>query len=183
MKEQFAEIKLKEVVQDARAGNSYKMIFEDIDGSFLLPVMISAYDAQPLMAMLDGESTRRPRTHEFFCNFITVSGYKLSGIYIVDFKQGVFHTTAIFTDGERTVELDCRPSDAACIALQCGAPVFVDNAVAEKVAMMVSAGKADSVESRLKALHKRLDRLVSEERYEDAARIRDKIEHLSKDNL
>ena len=81
-------------------------------------------------------------------------------------------------------EIDARPSDAIALALRMMAPIFVKEEVMVKAAVTERhEGKERevSIEERINHLDKELQKAVDEERYEDAARIRDEIHNLEKE--
>jgi bifunctional DNase/RNase len=93
------------------------------------------------------------------------------------------------------MEMDCRPSDAIALALRCGAPILVANEVMEEAGRVIEtpqegkpagepapAAPAEPQHgaplSPLEALNRKLARAVEQERYEDAAKLRDEINKL-----
>ncbi|RKY82378.1 hypothetical protein DRP98_09075, partial [candidate division KSB1 bacterium] len=78
-----------------------------------------------------------------------------------------------------------RPSDAIALALRMRAPIFVDEEVMRKAAIQETAEEEEDKQkkelSRLEKLNLELERAVQEERFEDAARIRDEIRELEKE--
>ncbi|MEK7729074.1 MAG: bifunctional nuclease domain-containing protein, partial [candidate division KSB1 bacterium] len=85
----------------------------------------------------------------------------------------------------RSVEVDARPSDAIALALRSQAPIFVSDEVMRKAS--VSDKETERGEEqrqptdRMERLNLELQRAVEEERYEDAARLRDEINAYKKE--
>jgi bifunctional DNase/RNase len=83
------------------------------------------------------------------------------------------------------VEVDARPSDAIAIALRAQAPIFVDDEVMKKASVSDKDSERVAEETvpmdRLERLNFELQKAVSEERFEDAARLRDEINTAKKD--
>ncbi|GAG48006.1 unnamed protein product, partial [marine sediment metagenome] len=87
-------------------------------------------------------------------------------------------------------DIDARPSDAIAIALRVGAPIYASESVMEEASVrevveqpaapITAASPRDDAAQQapakyLKRLQEQLDRAVTEENYEKAAEIRDKI--------
>ena len=79
-------------------------------------------------------------------------------------------------------DIDARPSDAIALALRVRAPIFVDESVMRKAA--VTDGTSEETEgndtipggiNQLEHLNVELQKAVQDERYEDAAKLRDEI--------
>ena len=92
------------------------------------------------------------------------------------------------------IVIDSRPSDAIAVALRTSTPIYVsdevmdrasiDNlAIGSEVAQPVSSeelNKEASEETVLENLNEALEKAISEEEYEVAARLRDRIKQLEK---
>jgi bifunctional DNase/RNase len=92
--------------------------------------------------------------------------------------------------------VDSRPSDAIALAVRFSAPIFVEEAIMEKSGIIlpdelsgqsaqgsVAQQAADETEPpTLDSLKANLAKAIREERYEDAARLRDEINKLKKSN-
>ena len=87
-------------------------------------------------------------------------------------------------DGE--VEIDARPSDALALALRAKASIYVAPEVMETAGLRLDdagrPGKPESAQSRVEDLKRKLEKAVEDERYEDAARLRDQIQKLTQTN-
>ncbi len=185
------EVKLLKIVKDSGSAQCYRVLFEEMEGHFVFPVVISALDARPLLAALDDENDRRPRTHDLFCDFIRNTGYSVVRAEIVAFEHGIFLCRAVFEGTDRTVALDCRVSDALGLALRCDAGIYVASTVIHKLTALLDVEKTtgrlrtareQSPEEHLRALERKLAKLIEEERYEDAALLRDQINELRPKN-
>ena len=96
------------------------------------------------------------------------------------------------SDANDAKVIDSRPSDAIALALRFSAPIFVEEKVMDESGVILPEdinaqgtpkkveGKSDTMSPE--GLTEQLLRAVKEERYEDAAHLRDKIKNLSKSN-
>ena len=92
------------------------------------------------------------------------------------------------------MEVDSRPSDAIALALRFDAPIYVEEKVMDEAGVIIPEESAeehiptqeeeeiDLELTPLETLQKQLKRAVEEERYEEAARIRDEIDRMAKSN-
>ncbi len=173
------------------SNNAYALIMKEVDGDRRMPIIIGAFEAQAIALEMEGVIPPRPMTHDLLKAILDTSGMNLSEVVINELIEGTFFAKLIFdTHG---AEIDCRPSDAIALAIRCQAPVYVSNDILEATAVF-QQGESDSKEgdtgypkkqtgdtkpkSRLEMLQLELDRAITDEDYEKAARVRDEIKHL-----
>lgn len=172
------EIRLTEIVQEHEAGHLYRMVFEDIGGTFRIPVVISQFDARPLLAVTEGRHDRGG-THDLLARFLEKTGYTLNRIEITGMERGVYSARIVLDNFDRVLTLNSRPSDAVALALRYETPIFIDEAIVRKVGELVSSEWSElKVPHRLRIMQDRLEQLVREERYEEAVVLRDRIRRL-----
>jgi len=154
-----------------------------------LPIFIGAAEAQSIAIHVNDVKVPRPLTHDLLKNLLDFLECRLHRVEIVRIDEGTFYAELVMERNTETVRLDCRPSDAIAVAIRVGAPLFV----AEEV--MGEAGRIPEVDQdenggaikdpkgrrRLtpgELLERQLKKAIKDERYEDAARLRDQIKHL-----
>ena len=109
---------------------------------------------------------------------------EIQRIHITALRDGTFFAEILLRFEGLDVKIDARPSDAIALALRAQSPIVMAEDVFEKAAQELPA--SDSVNSDdpadvsetldpVAALTKRMEHAVKEERYEDAAKIRDRI--------
>ena len=74
---------------------------------------------------MEGVSTPRPLTHVLLHNILTDLNVKIARIIITDMQENTFYATLLLRQGNKTLTIDARPSDAIALALHVHAPVFV----------------------------------------------------------
>lgn len=150
-----------------------------------LPIYIGAPEAQAILFQLNGVPIPRPLTHDLLTSVIGRLGGSLAAVHISDLREDVFYATLLIdaAAGER-IEVDARPSDSIALALRCKAPVFVAPDLMDQAGILLdddsetSDGKDDE-DRDLSRLDVELQEAVKQERYEDAARLRDLIAELN----
>ena len=161
---------------------SYAVILSEINGTRKLPVIVGAFEAQSIALALESMDTPRPLTHDLIGLLIKEVEANLVAVRITSLEEGVFYATLDINGkitGKRSV--DSRPSDAIAVGLRMQAPIMI----AEK--LFDEAGIEDeddeipgetSTSLSVKELEDRLQVAVEGEKYEVAAKIRDRIKEL-----
>ena len=154
-----------------------------------LPISIGQLEAQSIAIALNKLPFPRPLTHDLFKNVLTEIDCTLTSAVITDLTDETFYAQVIVQCNGSTKEIDSRPSDAIAMALRFNAPIFVDEKVMDAAGVVVSEtdqnsepNEEDSTAtelSPLEALQKQLEKAIKEERYEDAASIRDEIKRMN----
>ena len=112
------------ISQSQLQSGAYALILAEDGGNRFIPVVIGAAEAQSIAIFLEGIRTPRPLTHDIFVSFAHAFGVKLKQVFISRFEDGIFSSELTFSDGERTVVIDSRTSDAIAIAVRTGTPVY-----------------------------------------------------------
>jgi len=158
----------------------------------VLPIFIDEQQAQSVIVQINHVDIPRPLTHDLFKTVLDTLDCKVTRIEVSDVREDTFYARLVVESQGTSFDFDARPSDAICMALRFGAPMYVDEKVMDKAGIiMEKAPQADDEiplvvaqpeESSLDALKRKLETAVKEERYEEAARLRDEIEKNSKTN-
>ncbi len=172
---------LKEVMM-SRAG--FVVLLAHEDSGRILPIHVGTAEAQAILFAQRGIKIPRPLTHDLMRNLLRALGTELVKVTVRDFRDTTFYATLTLDAHGRQLDVDARPSDSIALALRSGAPIFVAPAVMDEAGLSAAelegtamARKKESAHNvdPLTALREALDRAVGEERYEDAAQLRDEI--------
>lgn len=171
---------------------AYALILAQADGPYRIPVVIGAAEAQSIALRLENITPTRPMTHDLFVSFAHAFGVTLREVFIYKFEDGVFSSELTFSDGNRTVVIDSRTSDAIAIAMRTGAPIFTTPEIVDATGFVMEiegettddsapaddpAPRAPKLENyAIEELERELARLVESENYEEAARVSKLIE-------
>lgn len=174
---------------------AYALILAQVNGPYRIPVVIGAAEAQSIALRMESITPPRPMTHDLFVSFAHAFGVKLTEVFIYKFEDGIFSSELTFTDGDRTVKIDSRTSDAIAIAMRTGAPIRTTRAILDETGFIMEAQQddSDSAESQPEApaprrftepkpenftieeLERTLAKLIKNEQYEEAAKISELI--------
>ena len=167
----------------------FVVLLKAADGSRTLPIVIGKAEAHAIAFGMSENKSPRPLTHDLLKNLLDLLQWRLLSIEVCDLRDGTFYGRLILEKDGSRMQMDCRPSDAVALAVRFGCPIFVAESVMEQAGRHVEtdtdaggggkkAPKPKKRLSPLETLNKELARAIKEERYEDAARLRDDITHL-----
>ncbi len=176
---------------------AYALILAQADGPYRIPVVIGAAEAQSIALRMERITPPRPMTHDLFVSFAHAFGVRLVDVFIYKFEDGIFSSQLTFTDGERTIAIDSRTSDAIAIAMRTHTPIYTTPAILDETGFIMEQTDEDndrhdddnSKDTELPAernsflegppiekfsieqLEEELERLIAVEDYEKAARV------------
>lgn len=171
-----------------------------------IPVIIGAPEAQAIAIALEDITPPRPLTHDLFVSLATAFGVELKEVFIYNFEDGIFSSEMTYSDGERTITLDSRTSDAIAVAIRTGAPIFTTPAILDETGIEITETEtisaqdnddtdvndsddnqtkndddhpSDYMSMSLEELRSALAEAVATDNYEDAALIQQRIDRLT----
>jgi bifunctional DNase/RNase len=136
--------------------NSPIVVLRDDEDKFFLPIWVGIFEANAIALQLENVSTPRPMTHDLLRNMIAELHGQVTRIVINDLRESTFFAQIRVLSGERTLEIDARPSDAIALALRTEAPIFVSQAVLEQ-AQTISPDAMEEEGDRTKKFLEELD--------------------------
>lgn len=172
---------------------------DDINNRWL-PIYVGPLEAQSIAMGLEKIKALRPLTHDLIKNFFDMLNINVNKIVVTDLIDNVFFAKIHFTLNDIELEMDSRPSDAIAIALRTNAPIFVEEQVLNAAGIDAATSSIENVsqiilqnaEQTLKQnrkpnenkhekvleLEEKLNEAVINENYEEAAKLRDRINKL-----
>lgn len=158
-----------------------------------LPIFIGAAEAQAIALWINKVEMPRPMTHDLMKNILDCIECRLHRVEICDLKEGTFYARLVLECEGVNIEIDSRPSDAIALALRTQSPLYVSQHVMEQAGRIFEEESTDGdvnpeatpeapsenpEDVQLHRLSKDLERAVKEERFEDAANLRDEINRI-----
>ena len=132
---QLVPMSIKGLMLDP-VSNSPIVVLKDEDEKFFLPIWVGIFEANAIALQLENVTTPRPMTHDLLKNMIGELDARVTRIVINDLRDSTFFAQIRLivnqTGGDKTLELDARPSDAIALALRTEAPIFVAQSVLEQ---------------------------------------------------
>ncbi len=129
--------------------NSPIVVLKDENEKFFLPIWVGIFEANAIALQLENISTPRPMTHDLLRNMIAELNARVIRIVINDLRDSTFFAQIKLITGEKTLEVDARPSDAIALALRTEAPIFVAQSVLDQ-AQTISPDSEDQDEKMKK---------------------------------
>jgi len=179
-------------------------MLNEVDGTRRLPIVIGAFEAQAIALELEGFKPNRPMTHDLMHQFMVSYNIVLESVIISELKEGVFYSKLVLVGDGETKEIDARPSDAIALAVRFKADVFTLPEIMEEAGIETkepeesSENEPDETQleevlvhdtdseieesDELHHLREELNEAISNEDYEKAAKIRDRISKLESNN-
>jgi uncharacterized protein len=175
------------------------VVLKEKGGEASLQILVGPFEALAISLAHNRQTPPRPVSYDLARQIIEEVDSRVQRIEITDLNKGIYYAELYLADSKGAIAvIDARPSDAIAIALRTGSPIFTDPTLFEEETLLPLAVAADPQEtvlsppkdselsaapspaplqavSRLELLRKRLLQAVSEEAYEEAARLRDEI--------
>tara|TARA_Y100000768_G_C23962843_1_gene676298 strand:- start:85 stop:699 length:615 start_codon:yes stop_codon:yes gene_type:complete len=180
---------------------AYALILNEQKGERKLPIIIGGFEAQSIAIALEHEvKPTRPLTHDLFKSFGERFNIHVKQVIIHKLVDGVFYSSLICEHDKIEEIIDARTSDAIALALRYNAPIYAYDSILKKAGFTAAisgeakklsedkwiqnfvtehSNKEDEISdlkklsiSKLKTL---LTKLVNQEKYEKAARVRDEL--------
>lgn len=198
----FIQLNIKGISYSQTQSGAYALVLSEIEGSRTLPIIIGAFEAQSIAIALEKEiRPPRPLTHDLFKTFSDRFSIKIKEVIIHKLVDGVFFSSLVCEkDGEEEV-IDTRTSDAIAIAVRFQAPIYTYENILDKAGVYLKVeeelglnnpSEADNVSTEIESiintdktapfskfsiqdLNEKLNKAVTDENYELAAKIRDEI--------
>ena len=171
---------------------AYALILAEENGPRRIPIIVGTAEAQSIAIALEHIVPPRPLTHDLFATFAQAFNVILKEVYIYKFEDGVFYSELEFSDGERSIKLDSRTSDAIAIALRVNCDIFTSEEIVKECGVVledtlsIPADEPDEIkdEAQLKKwlslldiqeINERLEDAIADENYEYAKMYKDEL--------
>lgn len=176
--------------------HNYAVVLGEENGNRRLPIVIGGFEAQAIAVALESMSPNRPLTHDLFKNTLSAFDLDLKEIVISNLIEGVFYATLVIEKDGEVIEIDSRTSDAIAMAVRFKCPIYTLPFIMESAGVVLDedeessrdgefGSEAVNYESEPKSksitdlstdeLENKLNDVLAQEDYEQAALIRDEI--------
>lgn len=128
----MVEVELTRIIINERSDQQV-IVLKEKGGDRQFPILIGIYEATAIDRGIKEYRTPRPLTHDLICSILKGLEVTLKRTVVSDMRNRTFYATLVLERDGRALEVDSRPSDAIAIAVQLGAPIFVEEKVFEEV--------------------------------------------------
>jgi bifunctional DNase/RNase len=176
--------------------DSYVVVLSEKKGNTKIPVIIKPGDAQNIAVKLEGIKVARPLTHDVMKSMTDMFQIDVYEVFIYGLIEGVFYAKMLATNGVEEVEIECSIGDAIAMSLVYKCPIWVKTEILDQAGINLnddgSSTEFDDVDgyddeeaevkveskTSIEDLEKLMESAISNEEYEIAAEIRDRINKL-----
>ena len=202
-------MEVKEVLSSKSQPLFPEVVLKEVEGNHYLHIVIGRFEAAAISMAHSKRQPARPISYDLAHQILAHVDAQVVRVEITDFNahEGTYYAEIALVDDEgNTHTLDARPSDAIALALRFRAPIYAaievlkelgcvrsddDEWVAAEVEALAEPMTAPQEDhpfiappaaNQLEQLERRMRQAVAEEIYEEAARLRDEISRLNKDD-
>ena len=180
---------------------AYALILNEEKGERKLPIIIGGFEAQSIAIALEQEvKPSRPLTHDLFKSFGERFNINVKQVIIHKLVDGIFFSSLICERDKIEEIIDARTSDAIALALRFDAPIYAYDSILKKAGFTAAISEnskklsedkwiqnfvkeqsnrnediGDLKKLSVSKLKSLLTKLVSQENYEKAAKVRDEL--------
>ncbi|HNP72938.1 MAG TPA: bifunctional nuclease family protein [Kouleothrix sp.] len=108
------------------------VVLREADSRKYIPIWIGAFEADAIALALQGHEPQRPMTHDLLKTVFGELGAAISHIVVNDIHDSTFFARIVVEQGNHTLEIDARPSDAIALAVRTDVPIFVEQHVLDQ---------------------------------------------------
>ena len=161
-----------------------------------IPLIIKPAEAQRIAVELEGIKSPRPLTHDLIKSLSDAYQIDVQEVYIHQLLEGVFYTKLITSNGFDNIEIECTAGDGIALSIIYGCPLYTTSEILNSVGIAINddgtfssgddvdnSDTADEDEPEKKTeymstedLEIMMEKAISNEEYEIAAKLRDKID-------
>ena len=122
------EVRIRGLMMDP-ASNMPIIVLKDIASETVMPIWVGIFEANAIAIEIEKMAAPRPMTHDLTRNLIRHLNAQLERVVITEIKDETFFAVLWLRQGEDSLAIDARPSDAIALALRADCPIFVDERV------------------------------------------------------
>lgn len=124
------------------------IILKDEARDLALPIWVGPVEAMAISLAINAVDTPRPMTHDLLGRVVDALSASLAAVEVVSLREGTFYAELVLRrtkgDGEESLRVDCRPSDAIALAARMGVPILVaESVLAEAGTRTLESAKAE----------------------------------------
>jgi len=140
------------------------VVLLDAEGRRVLPIWIGEWEGTALAMGLRDFPVPRPMTHRFTANLLDALGAELVEVRIEAIRESTFYAVAKLRTGDKTYDVDARPSDAMALAAVMGAPIFAAEEILEQMGRAIpeQLGDGQTFGAGLDSVIKRIEDFVGQ---------------------
>ncbi len=178
-----------EILTVAPTNKGHAVFVKPLKNDLVVPIFVRQLESQAILFGISKISIHRPLTHDLITDLLQRLNVEVERVEITDMKDKTFYSRIILKQGMRRFSIDARPSDSLSIASRTGCVLYIAEPVVEEAGVSLSlmqervqkedvAPAVDIPMEERDRLEEELQQAIVEENYEQAARIRDRLQQL-----
>ena len=174
-----------EIWSIARIGSENAVLIRPIGGELAVPIYIDQYQTQAILIGLGNVAMERPGTHDLLLSMLENLKVAIERVEITNLQDGMYFAQIIIQQHGKKITIDARPSDSLALAVRLKCPVFISETIVAEAGSEISSitNESDSedieeIKSEKIVLEEKLEKAISDENYEEAAVLRDKLKEI-----
>lgn len=104
-----------------------------------LPIWVGPWEASAIATRLQGVLPDRPLTHDLYTRTLLDLGVRIERVVVTELADETYRALVGLRLADTQYEIDARPSDAIAIALRVDVPIFVADAILDRVGVLPGA--------------------------------------------
>ena len=124
------------------------VVLKELETNLFLLIWIGPTEAEAIAVRMQGMTVPRPLTHDLLVDLVKSVGGSFDHILVNDLQNETFYAKIVIKVGDRTHEIDSRPSDAMAVAVRAEVPIYVADQVMEKAAISMDQETGQPVSSQ-----------------------------------
>lgn len=121
------------------------VILKQKEGDRYLLIWIGTHEAEAIAVRLQDVQVPRPLTHDLLFNAIKDLGGTVEKVTVSSLENDTYFARIGVRMGEKTIEIDSRPSDALAIAVRAKVPIFVEDEVMDKAGVLLDKETGNAI--------------------------------------
>jgi hypothetical protein len=131
------EVRIRGLMMDP-ATNMPIVVLKDVGSDTVMPIWVGIFEANAIAIEIEKVAAPRPMTHDLTRNLIRDLNAQMDRVVITELRDDTFLAVLWLRQGEETVMIDARPSDAIALALRADCPIFVAEEVMQTAKLNTS---------------------------------------------
>lgn len=190
---------------------SYVVVLSDKRGLRKLPMIIKPAEAQRIAIELEGLKAHTPMTHDIFKSVSDAFMIDIQEIFIYSLLEGIFYTKITVSNGIEDIEVNCSVGDAIAFSVIFKCPIYTTQEILDNAGIFMNDDGTEPTSDQLddydseddcdefdellqmidqeiprkvsvEDLEKIMNEAISNEEYEIAAEMRDRIQKIREEN-
>ncbi len=124
------EVRIRGLMLDPSTNNPI-VVLKDVASDAVIPIWVGIPEANAIALEIEKLIPPRPMTHDLTKNLIRSLNASLERVVITEIKEETFFAMLWLRQGDETLTMDARPSDAIALALRADCPIYVAEQVME----------------------------------------------------